>query len=178
MIQSEELVVKSPSETSTAVIRRFVQMILAGGAIVDTSAAIETRIRKCVSLIYKQQNGIIVGIAALKVPVKSYRERIGQSTGYYISESLYPYEVGYVVIEESARRQGLSQQLVEAVIGQASPAGLFATTSSLAMHIVLPRVAFKKVGCNYRGADKNMLSLYIRDTPKIISQEKGPIARA
>jgi predicted GNAT family N-acyltransferase len=178
MIQSEELVVKSPSETSAAVISRFVQMILTGGAIVDTSAAIETRIRKCVSLIYKQQNGIIVGIAALKVPVKSYRERIGQSTGYDISESQYPYEVGYVVIEESARGQGLSQQLVEAVISQASPAGLFATTSSPAMHIVLPRVAFKKVGCNYKGADKNMLSLYTRDTPKIISQEKGPIARA
>lgn len=170
MIHSQELVAKSPSETCTEVIQRFVQMILAGGAVDDTFATIETRVRNCVSLIYKQQNGIIVGTAALKVPVKSYRNRISKSTGYDISESLYPYELGYVVVEKSVRRQGLSQQLVEAAIYQASPAGLFATTSSQAMHVVLPRAAFKKVGNNYKGADKNMLSLYTLDTPKNISQ--------
>ena len=170
MIHSEEFVVKSPSETSAEVIQLFVQMILSGGAIDDNSANIETRVKKCASLIYKLQSGIIVGIAALKVPARSYRNRIGQKTGYDISESLYPFELGYVVVEASARKQGLSQQLVEAASRQAIPEGLFATTSCPAMRSVLPRFAFKKVGNDYEGADKNMLSLYVRDTTETTSQ--------
>ena len=119
------------------------------------------------------QSGIIVGIAALKVPARSYRNRIGQKTGYDISESLYPFELGYVVVEASARKQGLSHQLVEAAIRQAIPEGLFATTSCPAMRSVLPRFAFKKVGNDYEGADKICFHYMLETRQRLLHNRKA-----
>jgi predicted GNAT family N-acyltransferase len=114
-------------------------------------------------LAYVLIDGHIVGVAALKVPVQSYRDSISRKSGFSIADWKYPLELGYLVVDKSARGQKLSTRLVDAVLDAAGDSGLFATTSSTAVHKILPRVGFVVRGNTYKSNDGDELTLYVRD---------------
>lgn len=161
-MQDDSLVTRPPSECPKDIIARFVELICKGGAIPGDPVKVEKRLLNAKALVYLQRGGTIVGIAALKIPVESYRTRIGESAGFPIPEKDYPYELGYVVVDASMQGQNLSPELVNAIVALAAGECLFATTSSAAMHKVLPRAGFVKSGQEYKNDNGEMLTLYIR----------------
>ena len=159
----EPIVVCPPDKCSDETIQRILDLICDGGAIPASRDTIEKRVLGAKSVVYLKRDGEIVGIAALKVPVQSYRDRIGEETGFPIPEQRFPYELGYVVVDASAQGQNLSPKLVDAVLDVAGGKGLFATTSSAAMHKILPRAGFVKGGEDYEKDDAEKLTLYVRE---------------
>ncbi|XOK15612.1 hypothetical protein ACI6PO_28095 (plasmid) [Agrobacterium tumefaciens] len=161
-MQDDALVACAPGELPIECLARFVELIRGGGAIPGDPSKVEKRLLNAKALVYLRRSGTIVGIAALKRPVESYRTRIGGSAGFPISETDYPYELGYVVVDASMQGQNLSPELVNAIVALAAGERLFATTSSAAMHKVLPRAGFVKSGQEYKNDNGEMLTLYVR----------------
>lgn len=161
-MQNDAVVTCRPGELPKDILARFVELISGGGAIPGDPAKIEKRLLNAKALVYLQRGGTIVGIAALKSPVESYRARIGESAGFLIPEENYPYELGYVVVDASTQGQNLSPKLVNAIVALAADERMFATTSSAAMHKVLPRAGFAKSGQEYENDKGETLTLYVR----------------
>lgn len=162
-MQDDALVTCAPGELSKDSLARFVELIRGGGAIPGNPSKVEKRLLSAKALVYLQRGGTIVAIAALKIPVESYRVRIGKGAGFPIPEKEYPYELGYVVVDGSMQGQSLSPKLVNAIVGGlAAGERLFATSSSPAMHKVLPRAGFVKSGQEYKNGNGEMLTLYVR----------------
>ncbi|WP_164852600.1 GNAT family N-acetyltransferase [Sinorhizobium meliloti] len=161
-MQDDSLVTCPPSECPKDIIARFVELICQGGAIPGDPVKVENRLRNAKALVYLPRGEEIIGIAALKSPVESYRARIGESAGFPIPEKDYPYELGYVVVDASMQGQNLSPKLVNAIVALAAGERLFATTSSAAMHKVLPRAGFVKGGQEYKNDNGETLTLYVR----------------
>ena len=122
---------------------------------------IYNRVRGAKALAFLQIDDKIVGIAALKIPADSYRDKIGKSAGVLLRKNDYPYELGYVVVDAAMRGQKLSQKLVNALLPLADRKCMFATTSSIAMHRVLPRSGFLKAGREYENDKAEKLTLYV-----------------
>jgi GNAT superfamily N-acetyltransferase len=161
-MQDDALVTCAPDELPKDSLTRFVELIRWGGAIPADPAKVEKRLLKAKALVYLERGGTIVGIAALKIPIESYRARIGKSAGFPIPEKDYPYELGYVVVDPSMQGQNLSPRLVNAIVALAAGERLLATTSSAAMHKVLPRAGFVKSGQGYKNDNGETLTLYVR----------------
>lgn len=161
-MEDDALVACAPDEMPNDCLTRFVELIRGGGAIPADQAIVEKRLLKAKTLVYLKRGATIVGIAALKVPVESYRARIAESTGFPVPKEDYPYELGYVVVDPSIQGQNLSSKLVSATVAIAAGERLFATTSSAAMHKVLPRVGFVKSGQEYVNDKGETLTLYVR----------------
>ncbi len=161
-MQDEALVICTPDDLPKDSLIRFVELICGGGAIPAEPAKVEKRILKAKALVYLERGGTIVGIAGLKVPVPSYRARIAKNARFPIPEKNYPYELGYVVVDPSMQGKSLSPRLVSAIVALAAGERLFATTSSAAMHKVLPRAGFVKGGQEYKNAIDETLTLYVR----------------
>lgn len=161
-MQNDVLIKCIPDELPKKSLARFVELIRGGGTIPADLATIEKRLLNAKALAYLQRGGTIVGVAALKIPAKSYRARIGESADFPIPEEDYPYELGYVVVDASMQGQNLSSELVKAIVTLAAGKRLLSTTSSAAMHKVLPRAGFVKSGREYKNGNGEALTLYVR----------------
>ena len=108
----------------------------------------------------------VVGVAALKVPLKSYRDGIESEakSGYLIPEDKYPFELGYVAVSADHGGKGIGKALVNNVLELADGHGLFATTSHPAMKkSILPTAGLKPVGTSWLNPQNSLLQLFIFD---------------
>lgn len=71
--------------------------------------------------------GTIRGVAALKRPQASYREKIAKRAQIDLTQSTWPYELGYIYIEPELQGRGLSHRLVAAALKHRDNTGVFAT---------------------------------------------------
>ena len=104
-------------------------------------------------------------IAALKIPIHTYRGTLCAKTGILLDDSEVPYEVGYILVKETARGQGHSNVLVSTALAAAGGQGVFATSriDNVPMHKTLARFCFEKAGKPYVGTDaKEMIQLFLR----------------
>jgi GNAT superfamily N-acetyltransferase len=74
--------------------------------------------RKGAKMLLARIDGIVVGVAALKVPLKGYRNEIERKAkaGHPIPQALYPFELGYVVVSQHHEGQGIGRELVGKVL--------------------------------------------------------------
>ena len=96
----------------------------------------------------------LAGVAALKVPSKSYRSGLSrpQKSGYPLPQQHFPFELGYVAVAQDHEGRGLGTDLVREVVEVSGGKGLFATTSNVGMlEHILPRFGFKRVGQSWAG---------------------------
>lgn len=166
MMTSAKSVSKAPADCTSAEISDFKAFVLAGGE-VDKNG-LEGRIRLAVRLAFLREGTCLVGIAALKRPNSSYRERVALSAGTLLPSTAYPYELGWVFILPSARGKGYSHLVVQAALEVAQESGVFSTSraDNDPMHRVLDRFGFSLSGSTYastRGAHD--LKLFAREPP-------------
>lgn len=140
----------------------FVRLVQCGGAVDEHHVRQGVR-RKGAKMVFAKIDGIVVGVAALKVPLKSYRDGIESEakSGHPIPQRLYPFELGYVSVSQRYGGQGIGKALVEKVMEISNGHGLFATTSHPAMkEKILPSAGFSSVGTSWANDQNERLHLF------------------
>lgn len=157
------LVATPPTECDTATILSFIELVRVGGEV--GGAVLESNVRTAHCLLRLYRDGYLSGVAALKNPLASYRQRIEDKTGVPVLPSSFPFELGYVFVLPEAREQGIAGKLVHAACEVAGDKGLFATsrTNNQRMHATLERAGFRTFGRIYNSSDgERQLQLFLR----------------
>jgi hypothetical protein len=157
------VVAKQPAECSEALIEDFQAFVRAGGEV--GGSALRRRIRDGKVLVFLYDNGCLSGIAALKRPTMSYRQKLVTKSGVSLDEAAYPYELGYIFVLPSSRGKHYSHRLTEVAMRAAESNGVFATsrTDNKAMHATLKRYSFVTAGRQYSSSrGQHELQLFIR----------------
>lgn len=160
---SKTIIAKQPCFFTEAELQDFMALVRAGGEVGD--AVIDNNVRSAKCLAFLRQGDCLSGIAALKKPLLSYREKIEKKSGVAVEVSEFSFELGYVFVLPSARLQGFSIELTAAALSAAENEGVFATsrTNNDGMHSTLGRFGFNKAGSVYASRNANHhLQLFLR----------------
>lgn len=164
-----ELVLRAeaPTSYSTRELKAFEKLILEGGEV--SSQGLAERIRSAAVLIMLSKHGMLIGIAALKRPEPGYRVRVAEKSGVSVTAAGYPYELGWVYVIPAESGSKHSYRLMDAAVVAGGVAGIFATTrtDNGAMHHILPRYGFLRVGAPYKSSRGNYcLTVFVRSARK------------
>ena len=141
----------------------FVDLVCSGGEVMKCT--LQQNVKTAVRLVFLRDASNLIGVAALKIPIHTYRGTLCAKTGILLDDSEVPYEVGYILVKETARGQGHSNVLVSTALAAAGGQGVFATSriDNAPMHKTLARFGFEKAGKPYVGRDaKEMIQLFLR----------------
>lgn len=141
----------------------FVGLVRDGGAVDEHFVRRGVR-RTGTKIILARFEGAAVGAAALKVPLKEYRNGIESEakSGHPIPEDLYPFELGYVAVSKDHGGRGIGRGLVNKVLELSEGHGIFATTSHPAMkENLLPEAGFEALGAPWANAQNQLLHLFV-----------------
>jgi RimJ/RimL family protein N-acetyltransferase len=130
---------------------RFRDLVVEAGEVVG--AALATNIANARALVVVRDAGTIRGVAALKRPQGSYRQKIAKQAQVDLAQSAWPYELGYIYIEPELQGRGLSHRLVAAALKRRDGAGVFATVraDNQRMRATLQKAGFAPAGETYEG---------------------------
>jgi RimJ/RimL family protein N-acetyltransferase len=125
----------------------FRALVLEGGEVLPEGLA--DRVRLAAFLAFAQEGETLVGVAALKNPHAHYMADVFQKAQGGIAAG-FLYELGWAYVVPTARGQGVSTSLVEALFGHGE-AGVYATSraGNEAMHHTLKRAGFEVSGLPY-----------------------------
>jgi predicted GNAT family N-acyltransferase len=137
--------------------RHFCELVELGGE-VDT-IALEQNVTNARALVFARSNGRVLGVGAIKRPKSTYREKVANDSGFNLSCDLYPFELGYIFVQEEARGWGLSHQIVSAALNETDGQNIFATAraDNQGMLRALCRASFLQVGHDYSGRNSRTL---------------------
>lgn len=144
-------------------IETFIRVVQTGGAVDEHYVRRGIR-RSGAKLLLARMGNEVVGVAALKIPMQSYRNGIEskEKSGYPLPLAQFPYELGYVAVSQACGGRGIAGALIEKVIEQAERHGLFATTFNAAMKdTLLPRAGFERVGTSWLNGESERLHLFV-----------------
>jgi GNAT superfamily N-acetyltransferase len=142
---------KAPAECSPQERAEFAALVRKGGEI--NPKGLDARISLAAQLVFLKQGADLLGIAAIKNPLGGYR--IAQ----------FPFELGWVFVEPSARGNGHSRTLVRYALAPLAHTGVFATSRSdnAPMHRTLAAFGFTAEGKTYPSTrEKYALRLFVR----------------
>lgn len=156
-------IIGTPNKFSKDDITQIVDLILSGNEV--GSNQVISNIKNAAIIVTIKDDTELKGIATLKNPLSTYRKHISDKSGFDVSLTKFPYELGYIVIIPSARGTGLSRILVDAAVNAANGKGIFATarTNNTRMISTLQKFGFKPVGNSYLGRDGvNKIQIFVR----------------
>lgn len=161
-----DIIVGAPTEFTQAERDTFIQLVCAGGEV--GNQLLGRNVANAKALIFLKQNGQYAGVAALKNPLKTYRNGIARCANAEILEREFPYELGYIFIVEESRGLRLSGPLVAKALALVPEAGVFATmrVDNHAMRATLCKAGFKPAGKPYDGRDGRSLQIFVRPAGK------------
>lgn len=157
-----QLYARRPAEATEIERAAMLRLVVQGGGV--TEAAVRAGLPRAEALLFCARGGQVLGVAALKVPQPGYRAGLAGTAkaDVPLPEADYPRELGYLAVDEAARRLGLGRLLCSAAITLARGRGLFATTGQDAMrNHILPRLGFAPAGRIWQGREEP-LSLMLR----------------
>lgn len=163
MGSSHILVANSPDAFSEPEILDFIALVHAGNEV--GNVALEQNVHNAKCLVFGRQASCLVGIAALKNPLLHYRKSIEAKASVALCAQEFPFELGYVFVLPSARRQGLGEKLCQAALSLADGKGVFATarTDNEAIAAILAKVGFSKIEKHYKSNRGDYhLQLFVR----------------
>lgn len=147
----------APVDLSDAELATCVEIVKDGGAV---AMSLE-KLQNVRMLAVARKAGMIVGVGAIKRDRPDRAADIARRSGFGFPEETP--ELGYVAVAPQHRRQGLSYQLVGALL-KAMPGGLFATTDDQHMMKTLSGAGFVRHGSKWRGR-RGQLSLWLKNIP-------------
>lgn len=161
------MIIKSPSECSPAELELFTRLAREGNEV--QSAGLMKRVVRAKALAFFVEDGNTIGIAALKRPYESYKAGVFAKAKATQESGQFPYELGWVVIDEKHQGRKLSRVLVEAVLSKCEGRHVFATSATTRdrMHRTLSRFGFVRHGQEYPSSERDeQLFLFIRTDAK------------
>ena len=107
-------IIGTPNKFSKDDITQIVDLILSGNEV--GSNQVISNIKNAAIIVTMKDDTELKGIATLKNPLSTYRKHINDKSGFDVSLTKFPYELGYIVISPSAKGTGLSRILVDAAV--------------------------------------------------------------
>lgn len=138
-------------------------MVRAGGEV--ASAVLEQNVRNAESLLTVHRGECLVAVGALKKPIATYRKLIEDKSGVTLDPGNFPFELGYIFVQPTARKQGLATELTRLALNERDHIGIFATVrvANDPMTNILLAGGFKAHGQPYAsGRGTYNLQLFLR----------------
>lgn len=145
---------KTPASCSEAELREFEELAISAGKV--TSAGLAELVRRARLLAFLRDSGRLIGVAGLKCPRNSYRQRVSERSGVQLLADIYPYELGWVSVLPT-EEGGQSKRLCEPLISQVPGEGMFSTTGmrNEKMRARLGKMGFVEVGKTWKSSEGN-----------------------
>lgn len=153
---------KEPSECSLEEKVAFAGLVLKAGEV--AAVGLPERIEGAVALAFLMNENKLLGVGGLKRPENTYRMRVSHSSTIVLPEMDFPFELGWIYVEEEARG-GASRSLCEELLPFADGLGVFATSrvNNPWMHATLLALDFARVGAEWpSGQNPANLALFTR----------------
>jgi predicted GNAT family N-acyltransferase len=152
-----------PTDLSAADRAEFAALVRKGGEV--KAEGLEDRIDRAASLVLLRHDGQLIGIAAVKNPYQSYRAKIARKSGIELPSDRFPFELGWVFVDEAFRGRHLSRNLVACALDFIDDVGIFATSraDNANMHRTMNHFGFEAQGRDFHsdGGDYQ-LRLFVR----------------
>lgn len=147
-----ECVFKLPEDCSAQELAEFEELAVTAGKV--ASNGLPELMQAARLLAFLRHDGKLVGVAGLKRPRKSYRERVAQNSGVDLPLAAYPFELGWVSsLEEGG--PGKSRALCEPMMVATPGYSVFATTGveNEKMQSTLRNLGFEPVGDTWKSSE-------------------------
>ncbi|TPG56584.1 GNAT family N-acetyltransferase [Sphingomonas glacialis] len=151
-----------PEDFSDAERERFFDLVVAGGEV--GGAVLATNIAEARILVMLIDAGIVCGIAALKRPRSSYRDKTSAKSETNLDAAAFPYELGYVYVLPSHQGKGYSHRLIAAALDHSDGVGVFATVrmDNGRMRATFEKAGFVAAGKTYPGRHQQAIGTLLR----------------
>ncbi|WP_428327975.1 hypothetical protein [Mucilaginibacter sp.] len=153
-----QISVLTPAECSATQLRQFHELVITGGQVLADGLA--ERIASAAVLAFAYSGEQLSGIASVKKQKRSYVTSIFLKAKVPRLAENYLFEIGYAVTNEHFRRQGISRNLIKALIGHKPGTRFYATTKNDGMRDLLTQSGFKKTGNSWLNVNEETLDLY------------------
>ena len=140
-----------PTEMTNAEKEEFIAFVMRAGEV--NAFTLPGLVDRAAVLVMMREGASLVGTAAIKVPNTTYPPKVFGQARVAGQAARYPVELGWVHVDHAYERQGRGKTLVAAAVKAAANNGIYATTKSVAMERILPKLGFIPVGVPYRSAE-------------------------
>jgi predicted GNAT family N-acyltransferase len=139
------------------------------------ASLVESRLFSSALTAYFKEQNTIIATTSIKVPEADYIHEIFDKAQADFNPTKYTFELGYVFVESSYRKQKIASILCSELIHKFDKERLFSTTrtDNQGMQSILNSFGFVPSGISYLSLTKmRLLQLYIRNGA-LINQEKA-----
>ena len=143
------LKIKKPQDCSENELIAFYELAIKAEQV--NKAGLKDRIRNCLLIGFCYYEDLLIGISAIKVPIKTYKYKIFTKAGIKKEASLFNFELGYSFTEEKFRGRQISYNLNKRLVNELPSNGIYATTANPGMKRILKNIGFTENGKPYKG---------------------------
>lgn len=168
-----DVFIKTSHECTEEELDSFATLVREGGEVIE---GVRARVENAFRLGFVTYDGVIVGTAALKKPISTYRNKVFSKSKSELSPKAYPFELGWIYLRPDHRKRGQMNRLLDKLLSLAGEKGIFSTTRSNneIMEEILHERGFRTDGEVYPSTQNPELTIKLF----IIDAEKPPTKSA
>lgn len=138
--------IAEPGICTEAELEAFCELVNQGEEV--AVQGLQARVKKAKALVFLRGNGQLVGVAGLKCPEKSYRNKVFRNAGVANAATAFDLELGWVFVPKANRGKGYSKVLSAAALTQNDGQATFATTraDNVPMQRTIEYLGFRRLG--------------------------------
>jgi predicted GNAT family acetyltransferase len=157
-----EYIYSEPRDFSDQGLVEFCDLVMAGGQVMRTNLG--QRVKNAKHLVTSRHGVTLTGVAALKIPLLSYQEKIFNAARVDIEPSTSILEMGWFFTKPNYRQQGIASGLVKLIDNKLGSSVCISTTrlDNAVMRHILTKYNFKPLGVSYPGRLECEIQLFIR----------------
>ena len=158
-----ELKIKKHSDLTDTELTQITDLILKGDEVNEHT--LSNRLSKSALIAFFVDNNVIVATATIKKPLDSYKTKVFTVSSSNLSIFDYPFELGYVMVDENCREGRLASRLCRELSKIYLSERLFATTrvDNQRMQSILKKNYFTEIGVPYPNRNNTtFLKLFIK----------------
>lgn len=143
--------------------RQITNLILKGDEV--NPQTLPNRLSESALIAFIVDNDIIIATATIKKPLDSYKKKVFANSKSNLSITDFPFELGYVMVDENRREGKLASQLCRELSKIFLSQNLFATTrtDNLRMQSILRKNYYTEIGIQYPNRTNTaFLKLFIK----------------
>lgn len=161
MIHRVDPMIVDPKNCTTAEIADFCALVRQGEEVQEDG--LKGRVKKAAALVFLRTNGELVGVAGLKCPAKSHRDKVFSKAGVPDVAEAFELELGWVFIPKAHRQKGYARVLSAAALSQNDRQATFATTraDNVAMQKTLEHLGFRRLGDSWPSTQTKITRLVL-----------------
>jgi len=159
-----EVDVRSPTDAPAQLRQAFMLLVRKGGEVRENTLA--ALVTDALALGFVHADGILAAVGGIKRPSIDYRAKVFAKASL-ADPGRFPYELGWVFVEERHRGMGVATALVSELGQRLGDRRAYATSrvDNENMHRSLARAGFKPAGAPYPSTRKGeTLQVFLRET--------------